>query len=123
MKDATSSGESAGTGSSAKSGAQWSEIGQKATQLGNTLTQLASSARALDEADKLSRSASVDATAKSGAKVEGSDFVNKWGQTQLGKNGSDSRHQAEALGKIQSAMGGALTGEAMQGFLASFSSN
>lgn len=123
MKDATSSGESAGTGSSAKSGAQWSEIGQKATQLGNTLTQLASSARALDEADKLSRSASVDASAKSGAKVEGSDFVNKWGQTQLGKNGSDSRHQAEALGKIQSAMGGALTGEAMQGFLASFSSN
>ncbi|MGP3505443.1 conjugal transfer protein TraG N-terminal domain-containing protein [Paracidovorax citrulli] len=123
MKDATSSGESAGTGSSAKSGAQWSEIGQKATQLGNTLTQLASSTRALDEADKLSRSASVDASAKSGAKVEGSDFVNKWGQTQLGKNGSDSRHQADALGKIQSAMGGALSGEAMQGFLSSFGSN
>ena len=123
MRDATSTGETASTGSSGKSGAQWSEIGQKATQLGNTLTQLASSTKALDEADKLSKSAAMDVSAKSGAKVEGSDFVNKWGQTQMGKSGSDSRHQAEALGKIQSAMGGSLTGEALQGFLGSFASN
>lgn len=123
VRDAASNGESANTGSSGKSGSQWSEIGQKATQLGNTLTKLASSAKALDEADKLSKSAAMDASAKTGAKVEGSDFVNKWGQTQAGKSGSDSRHQAEALGKIQGAMGGALTGEALQGFLSSFGSN
>ncbi|WP_084027293.1 conjugal transfer protein TraG N-terminal domain-containing protein [Delftia sp. JD2] len=123
IRDAASTGENASTGSSGKSGAQWSEIGQKATQLGNTLTQLASSTKALDEADKLSKTAAMDASAKTGAKVEGSDFVNKWGQTQLSKNGSDSRHQADALGKIQNALGGSLNGEALQGFLGSFANN
>jgi len=119
----TQTGESGSTGTQGSVGAQWSKLASDAKQLTNTVQNITSQTKALDETDKMIRQGAEQTQSGSSATIRGSDFVQNWGSKAVTDNGRASVNSGEAGERIKQALGGSLVGGAMQQFDSLMSAN
>lgn len=99
-----STGSSARVGSTGGAGADFKATAQKAKEISDTFQNIAKQSQALDEADKIAKSAGSNTSMGTSSELKGSDVANLW----AGKNNTASGQSGVARQKVIAALGGEL---------------
>ena len=106
-------GSTAGTGTSGSDGFTASERAEKGQRIADSFDKIASQAKQLDEADKLTRSAQDGASAAVGTNIKGGVVADNWSASQKAAPGGGSSSFGAAMARVGAAISGALPADAL----------